>query len=218
MRAILLVFLIGFFIAASPAISKENGWRLAYNFKDWGDLDALVLKDRARIEDRLRSWVLVLEQPGWRITCYSPERKTIVTMPLSSFKRALGERLGIMTASDVNIIHWKKVGPVTINGISTTRYDQAIDDSDPDRAPTSQFYVANDISVAPELNRFLCKFFDLPDFKAVPIRMTKRKVSKLKLDTRSIKPGIYKAEDFKIPKGYKTKTMEEVMFAQTSFY
>ena len=218
MRAISLVLLINFFLAVAPAIGKESGWRLAYNFHDWGDLDALVFKDCARIDDKLRSWVMVLNKSGWQMTCYSPQRKTIVTMPLSAFKRALGERLGIMTASDVVPAHWKKVGPATVNGISAIRYDQSIDTSDPKRAPTSQYYVAKDISVAPEVARFICRVYDQPDLKAVPLRMTKRKVEKLKLDTRSIKPAVFKADDFKIPKGYKTKTLEEVMFANTSFY
>ncbi len=218
MHSILIVFLITFFLAAAPAISKDSGWRLAYNFHDWGDLDALVFKDCARIDDKLRSWVMVLDKPGWQITCYSPQRKTIVTMPLSSFKRALGERLGIMTASDVIPAHWKKIGPATINGISAIRYDQIIDTSDTRRTPTSQYYVASNIPVAPEVVRFLCKVYDQPDFQAVPIRMTKRRVEKLKLDTRSIKPAVFKPDDFKIPRGFKTKTLEEVMFANTSFY
>ncbi len=218
MRPILFVLLLNFFCLALPAYAKESGWRLDYNFHDWGDLDAQIFKDRLRIEDRLRSWVIILNQPGWQITCYSPERKTIATMPLSGFKRALGERLGIMTASDVLPTHWKKVGPATINGINAIRYDQIIDTSDPNRVPTSQFYVARDITAAPEVIRFLCKFYDQPNFQAVPIRMTKRKVEKLKLETKSVKAIIYKPEDFKTPKGYKTKTLEEVMFAQTSFY
>ncbi len=148
---------------------------------------------------------MVLDKPGWQITCYSPQRKTLVKMPLVAFKRALGERLGIMTASDVVPAHWKKVGTATINGISTIRYDQVIDTSEPGRPPTSQYYVASNISVAPEVARFIAKVYDQPDFHAVPIRMTKRKVEKLKLDTRSIRPADYKPDDFKIPKGYKTK-------------
>ncbi len=218
MRKIFLVFLAIFFHAVSPALSKENGWRLEYNFHDWGNLDALVFRDCARIDDKLRSWVMVLDKPGWQMTCYSPQRKTIVKMPLSAFKRALGERLGIMTASDVVPAHWKKVGTATINGISTIRYDQIIDTSQPGRLPTAQYYVASDMPVAPEVSRFICKVYDQPDFHAVPIRMTKRKVEKLKLDTRSFKPADYKPDDFKIPKGFKTKTLEEVMFANTSFY
>ena len=198
------------------AQAKDHGWRVDYNFHDWGDLDALVLKDRVHIKDKLRSWVMILNQPGWQITCYSPQRKTIATLPLSGFRRALGERLGIMTASDVDPTHWKKVGPATINGIRTTRYDQTIDTSDP-RKPTSQCYVSTDIVVHPNVSKFLCKFYDMPNFGAVPMRMTKRKIEKFKLDTRSIKPDVYKASDFALPKGYKTKTLEEVMFAQTSF-
>jgi hypothetical protein len=218
MRSILLVFLVIFFLATAPAISKDRGWSLAYNFHGWGDLDALVFRDCARIEDKLRSWVMVLNKPGWQITCYSPQRKTIVTMPLSAFKRALGERLGIMTASDVIPAHWKKIGPANVNGISAIRYDQIVDTSTPNRVPTSQYYVAGNIQVAPEVARFLCKVYDQPDFNAVPIRMTKRRVKKLKLDTRSIKPAVFKPDDFKIPRGFKTKTLEEVMFANTSFY
>ncbi len=214
----LLASALSVIVGLSPCSAKESGWRLAYNFHDWGDLDALVFKDCARIDDKLRSWVMVLNKTGWQMTCYSPQRKTIVTMPLSAFKRALGERLGIMTASDVVPAHWKKVGPATVNGISATRYDQIIDTSDTKRAPTSQYYVAGDFSVAPEVARFICRVYDLPDLKAVPLRMTKRKVEKLKLDTRSIKPAVFRADDFKIPRGYKTKTLEEVMFANTSFY
>lgn len=218
MRKLLLALLVNSLLAVAPAISKETGWRLDYNFHDWGNLDGLVFKDCARIEDKLRSWVMVLNKPGWLMTCYSPQRKTIVTMPLSAFKRALGERLGIMTASDVVTAHWKKAGPATINGINTIRYNQIIDTSEPGRVPTSQYYVASDILVAPEVARFICKLYDHPDFHAVPIRMTKRKVANLKLETRSVKPAIYNPDDFKIPKGYKTKTLEEVMFANTSFY
>jgi hypothetical protein len=200
-----------------PACAKEQAWRVDYNFHDWGDLDALVMKDRVHIKDKLRSWVMILNQPGWQITCYSPQRKTIATLPLSAFRKALGERLGIMTASDVDPTHWKKVGPATINGIRTTRYDQIIDTSDP-RKPTAQCYVAADVPVDPQVAKFLCKFYDMPNFGTIPIRMTKRKIEKFKLDTGSIKPDVYKASDFAIPKGYKTKTLEEVMFAQTSFY
>ncbi len=218
MRKMLLCLSVNLLLAAAPAISKETGWRLDYNFHDWGNLDALVFKDCARIDDKLRSWVMVLDKPGWQITCYSPQRKTIVVMPLSAFKRALGERLGIMTASDVVTAHWKKVGPATINGIKTIRYNQIIDTSEPQRIPTSQYYVADNMAVAPEVARFICKLYDHPDFHAVPIRMTKRKVANLKLETRSVKPAIYNPDDFKIPKGYKTKTLEEVMFANTSFY
>lgn len=218
MRTILIVLLVNTFLAVAPAISKESGWRLDNNFHDWGDLDVLVFHDCARMEDKLRSWVMVLNKPGWLITCYSPQRKTIITMPLSAFKRALGERLGIMTASDVVPAHWKKVGPAMVNGISAIRYDQVIDTSIPNRVPTSQYYVASNMPVAPEVARFICKVYDQPDFHVLPLRMTKRKVEKLKLETRSVKPAVFKADDFKIPKGFKTKTLEEVMFANTSFY
>jgi len=211
------VALLATLLLVLPAVAKDQGWRIDYNFHDWGDLDVLVLKDRVLIKDNLRSWVMMLNQPGWMITCYSPQRKTIATVPLAKFRRALGERLGIMTASDVNPAHWKKIGPATINGIRATRYDQIVDTSDP-RKPTAQCYVAADIPVEPNVVKFLCKFYDMPNFGAIPLRMTKRKIEKFKLDTRSIKPDNYKASDFDVPKGYKTKTPEEVMFAQTSFY
>lgn len=218
LKAFLAVTISAVFCSAIslPVCAKDQVWRVDYNFHDWGDIDVLVMKDRVHIEDKLRSWVMILNQPGWQITCYSPQRKTIATLPLTAFRKALGERLGIMTASDVDPTHWKKVGPAAINGIRTTRYDQVIDTSDP-RKPTAQCYVAADLPVDPLVAKFLCKFYDMPNFGNIPIRMTKRKIEKFKLDTRSIKPDVYKASDFVVPKGYKTKTLEEVMFAQTSF-
>lgn len=198
------------------AFAKESALHVDYNFRDWGDLDVVILKDRMRIHDKLRSWTIILNKPDWRITCFSVKRKTIATMPFTEFRMALGERLGMMTAGDVDPTHWKKVGPALVNGIKTIRYDQAIAPGDT-RKPTAQMYVAAETPVNPKVAQFLSRFFDIPNFQALPVRCTKHKVERLKLDTRTIRPCSFKESDFEIPKGYTKKRFEEVLFSQTSF-
>ncbi|MBX9950593.1 MAG: hypothetical protein K2Y39_15600 [Candidatus Obscuribacterales bacterium] len=216
MKKLILLALISTFFCSAPSQAKDNALHVDYNFHDWGDLDVLILKDRVRIKDKLRDWIIILDKPDWKITCFSPSRKSIASLPYSQFKRALGERLGLMTAGDIDPSHWKKVGPATINGISSLRYDQIIDIVD-SRKPTAQIYVAAKTPINPKIAQFLCRFFDIPNFQALPVRCTKRKIEKLKLDTRSIATTALNEADFQIPKGYATKTMEEVLFAQTSF-
>ena len=206
----------GFILFSGTAFAKEEAVRVDYNFHDWGDLDVLIAKDRLRIEDKLRAWVIIVGRPDWKITCYSPARKTIASVPYDGFKMALGERLGVMTAGDVDPSHWKRIGPAVVNGINVIRYDQIIDLSSK-RVPTAQIYISTDKTTNPKIVQFVSKFFDLPDLKSIPVRSTKRKIEKLKLDTRSMKHVAVKETDFAIPKGYKNKTFEEVLFTQTSF-
>lgn len=216
----LLLFSFYVCIFVCPAAdAKAPGWFLQQHFADWGNLDVLVFKDCARVTDPLRSWVMSLSKNGsvWQVTVFSPERKTIAICPLANFRRALGERLGIMTASDVNPAHWKKVGPDVINGIKVTRFDQTVDESDP-RPASARYFLSTDVQTDPQVVKFICKVYDVPNLGLVPLRCTKRKIDKNKLNTLSVKAATYKPDDFAAPKGFKTKTLEEVMFANTSFY
>lgn len=216
LRILAPVFVSISFACTCTFAKDSDAVRVDYRFPDWGDLDVVVLKDRMRMHDKLRDWIIILDKPDWKITCFSPGRKTIASLPYANFKMALGERLGVMTAGDVDPKHWKKIGPSKINGISTIRYDQAIDLVD-SRKPTAQMYVAENAPVHPKVVQFLSRFFDIPNFQMLPIRCTKRKIERLKLDTRSITPCSIKESDFQIPKGFTKKTIEEVLFAQTSF-
>lgn len=230
-RSVLNAFLVSLLVVHSTSpvcagTSKTNGWTLSQHGKVSGNSKTEITETALKAYKLTAQDTVMCTPPKFLVTLANEKTKKYFVTPLDRWRAKLIGRLGDAISGTLSAPH-RTSQKLRINGINTVLYVAEV--TDPMPVPTSNqrkkykrrviksmdFWLAEDIHVAPDVSTVLCYFHGLPRLPGIPIRVAHHYDDGevyLFLETFSAKRTNIDVASFKPPTGYLRANSDSEVF------
>ncbi|PWT94562.1 MAG: hypothetical protein C5B53_12825 [Candidatus Melainabacteria bacterium] len=210
-RAWLIVLILFYQLAPTPAWAADQAWALEQFSDISGDISLIWTNDRVRADFKKYGLVFISKAPAWRVVVYSDTTKRYCECSLEEFRTRFGQRQHRLDPSDRVL---KTDRTAKIAGLNSRLYIliHAKKTGKLDWTDKSEVWLTKEVSVPPSIAGLFAEVASLSPQLGVPLRafrIRNRGMIVRTIDTVAYHKVAIKPNAFSSPKGY-TKVSDEV--------
>jgi len=200
----------------APAFA-DAGWVLTQRSATFGDQYLYISKNGLKCQNPKAGTAFVTHAPDWNVTIYNEKTKVYYQTTIDKWKAEMQAR-GM--GQDMQNKNWSKTGNTNICGLKATEYKMTgantlhLKGKRAQSISGANYWIADDITVPPQLTQLLATAYGLPTTQNVPLRlqMTESGKQRQMLDTYHFQASDIPIAYFNVPSGLTAvKSDAEVM-------